>query len=367
MTLAAADTSGGPLLTSRLATTVEERVEPANTPKLSVTVLNYNYAHLLPECLDSILSQTYRDFEVILIDDRSTDNSLDVIAPYLADPRVRLVAHEVNQGYLKSLIEGTEEHSQGEYLSVISADDKAQRPDAFARQVEKLDANAGMSFCFSAYDRILVGEHSTEVQGHRSFEDDCVIECGDAFRGMVANRRMQVLHSGTMMRRASYEAMGGYRRDLTHSPDLALWLRLAIEGDVGYCEDALYGYRIHGSQMSGNTTGYRQMTLETFAVLDEMCAEAERRGIRIGGLKRAGKRGYLFGAALDEVFRGSEMVALKRCWVAVTMQPVTALTSRYFWIVLLRAMLGRRGYSFVRGVAVLALRPLRRGGSPATG
>ncbi len=333
---------------------------PADSPRLSVTVLNYNYAHLLPACLDSILSQTYRDFEVILIDDTSTDDSLAVIQPYLADPRIRLVTHEQNQGYLKSLIEGTEEHSRGEYLSVISADDLAQRPDAFARQIEKLVANPGMSFCFSAYDRIIVGD-ITEVQEHRSFEEDRVISSGDAFRGMVSNRYMQVLHSGTIMRRSAYERMGRYRRELTISPDLALWLGLAIEGEVGYCADALYGYRIHGSQMSGNTAGYRQMTLETFAVLDEMCAKAEQRGIQVGALKESGKRGYLFGAALDEVFRGSETMALKRAWAAVTMHPVTALTSRYLWIVLLRAMAGQRVFSALRSIATSALRPLRRG------
>jgi glycosyltransferase involved in cell wall biosynthesis len=61
-------------------------------PILSITVTNYNYAHLLPTCLDSILSQRFSDFEVIVIDDRSTDHSLDVIQPYLHDRRVRLIA-----------------------------------------------------------------------------------------------------------------------------------------------------------------------------------------------------------------------------------------------------------------------------------
>src|SRR5260370_11113027 len=90
-------------------------------PALSVTVLNYNYAHYLPRCLDSILSQTWTDFELILINDRSTDNSLEVIQPYLKDPRVRLIDHAINRGFVSSLLEGCE-LSRGRYITVISAD-----------------------------------------------------------------------------------------------------------------------------------------------------------------------------------------------------------------------------------------------------
>src|SRR3954447_15199517 len=96
---------------------------PKPAPTLSVTVLNYNYGSYLPQCLDSILGQTFQDFELIVIDDCSTDNSVGVIQPYLADPRVRLVAHRKNVGYCGSLIEGTETHSSGELVTVISADD----------------------------------------------------------------------------------------------------------------------------------------------------------------------------------------------------------------------------------------------------
>ena len=91
-------------------------------PPLSVTVLNYNYAHYLAQCLDSILGQTWTDFELILINDCSTDHSMEVIERYVADPRVRVVNHERNRGFVASLIEGAQ-LSRGKYLMVISADD----------------------------------------------------------------------------------------------------------------------------------------------------------------------------------------------------------------------------------------------------
>src|SRR5215831_13668629 len=76
----------------------DQPVSAANSeavaPMLSVAVLNYNYAHYLPQCLDSILRQTWTDFELILINDCSTDNSLEVIQPYLADPRLEFINHK---------------------------------------------------------------------------------------------------------------------------------------------------------------------------------------------------------------------------------------------------------------------------------
>ena len=120
-------------------------------PLLSVTVLNYNYGRYLGECLDSILSQTFKDFEVIVIDDCSSDDSVAVVTPYLQDSRVRLIPHERNVGFAGSLMEATEVHSRGELLMVVSADDVVRRNDAFERQVNLMEASDNSAFCFAAY------------------------------------------------------------------------------------------------------------------------------------------------------------------------------------------------------------------------
>ena len=125
-----------------------------SNPTLSVLVLNYNYAEYLPECLDSILAQTYEDFEVIVLDDASNDESLAAIDRYLADKRVRLVRHETNQGYARSLAEGTGELSRGKYLTVISADDFAVDANAFADQMQQLGAEPSSVACITAYTKV---------------------------------------------------------------------------------------------------------------------------------------------------------------------------------------------------------------------
>src|SRR5262245_2119770 len=117
---------------------VRQHGDDIQSPALSVTVLNYNYAHYLPKCLESILSQTWSDFELILINDRSTDNSLEVIQPYLSDRRVRLIDHDQNRGYIASLIEGSK-LSRGRYITVISADDFCVSDRAFESLLRSME------------------------------------------------------------------------------------------------------------------------------------------------------------------------------------------------------------------------------------
>src|SRR5690349_16463170 len=131
---------------------VAARTQP---PTLSVTVLNYNYGRYLRQCLDSILSQSFTEFEVIVIDDCSDDDSLEILEEYLCDERVRVVAHRQNLGYTSSLVEGTEVLSRGEFVSVISADDMALNPHAFELQIGLLHQDSSVTFCFTAFARVL--------------------------------------------------------------------------------------------------------------------------------------------------------------------------------------------------------------------
>jgi glycosyltransferase involved in cell wall biosynthesis len=323
-----------------------------------VTVLNYNYGRYLGQCMESILAQTLDDFEVIVVDDCSTDGSLDVVRPYVADGRVRLVAHEANRGYLASLIEGTEAHSRGEFVSVISADDLARRPDAFERQVAMLRAHPGAGFCFSHYEKLL-GAEGLSLGIHESLAGDAVVPGAEAFRRLASDPMMRVLHTGTVIRRHAYVAAGGYRHDVPHALDLAMWLALSMRGDVAYIADSLYAYRQHDSQMSGSLRGYRALMRETFQLVDEAIAEARERGIETAGLRRGVSRAYLFGWAMDEAFRGARALPMRRCLEALRLRPVDALASRAFWVILLRAALGARAFGALRSTSRAVLTPLR--------
>src|SRR5262245_48755944 len=102
--------------------------------KVSFVVPCYKLAHLLPECIHSILSQTYEDFEVLIMDDCSPDKTPE-IAQSFHDPRVKHVRHEKNLGHHRNYNKGIE-LAHGKYVWLISADDCLRRPYTLERYVQ---------------------------------------------------------------------------------------------------------------------------------------------------------------------------------------------------------------------------------------
>ena len=113
---------------------------------------------------------------------------------------VRQGFHDYARG---SLIEGTEVHSRGDFVTVISADDLVRSPDAFERQLSLLSAHPEASFCFSGYDKF-ASETGEIVQEHQSYEGDRVLPGPIFLREYLTRQQVQVLHSGTMLRKSAY-------------------------------------------------------------------------------------------------------------------------------------------------------------------
>ena len=332
-----------------------------DSPAISVVVLNYNYGRFLAECIRSILAQTSADFELIVIDDCSKDDSVDVVKPFLSDARVRLEAHQKNLGFTGSIIQGTEELSRGEFVIVVSADDLVMRNDAFETQLRLMRANPTAALCFSAYEFVKTG---ADERTHRSHPAETVLERAEAFRSLVVAQGVWPLHSGTMVRKSAYDATEGYRRDIKYPLDLALWLDLLLVGGYAYTPLPLYGYREHGTQMSRGTA--RHNTRETAMVIREACEKGEALGLGTAKLAREAVASHLAAYAVHEAFSGNVGVARARFWAALMECPSETLTSRKLWIAGARAYLGERVYSVGRKVARAPVNALRRfGRSPA--
>lgn len=320
----------------------------ASRPKLSVTVLNYNYGRYLARVMDSILSQTMEDFEVIVIDDCSQDGSAEIARRYLTDPRVRFVHHEQNAGYVASLIEGTEALSRGTFATVISADDVVVSPRAFELQVAALEEHPSAAFSFSSFQRMTA--ETAEILGtHRSYDGDRLVPGPEFLRAYITGKDVQVLHSGCMVRMSSYHEAGGYRRDFRYAVDFALWQMLATTGDAAYVAEPLYAYGIHATQMSSSPAGVERSTAEVLASIEESCATAARRGRTQPGLLDQALDYCLFAVAVDDAFAGRSRLAVRRCITAFRQRPVAALRARRFWVVAFRLLLGDRLYWRLRG------------------
>lgn len=322
----------------------------AGRPTLSVVVLIYNYGRFLGECLASILSQTFRDFEVILIDDASTDDSLEVAARFSEDPRVRVCPHQENRGFVASLIEGTEALSTGEFLMVISADDLVLGTEAFAGQVAAMRENGGCVAAITGYAKLGPG---SEYADRSLFTGTGVIAAKTFGLRLLTDREFTVLHSGTMIRAESYRRAGGYRHDLTNYVDLAMWLSLARVGPVAYLNGPLYGYRVHASQFSGSGSRRRAVLREGLSLLDSEAREWQAHGLRVSRTQVL--RARVADLALADAFAGRSVRGLQRCVDAALLAPVAALTSPGWWLAGARSVLGTGAWS----VAAAARRRLR--------
>src|ERR1700740_345808 len=130
-------------------------------PKVSIVVPNYNHAKYLRQRIESVLTQTYRDFEVILLDDCSTDESRTILREYTSDKRVRLEFNEVNSGSpFKQWKKGLEMAS-GKYIWIAESDDYAN-PRLLERLVAVLESDPAVVF---AYCRSSVVEEGGTVAG----------------------------------------------------------------------------------------------------------------------------------------------------------------------------------------------------------
>ncbi|MDB5057677.1 MAG: glycosyl transferase family protein [Chloroflexi bacterium] len=322
------------------------------TPLLSVTVLNYNYARYLPQCIDSILSQTCSDFELILINDCSTDSSLDVIERYRGDPRVRVVNHEKNKGYIASLVEGTQ-LSVGKYITVISADDYCVSNQAFAKLLELLEADEKVVLAYSAHG--LYGDDGIRTYLRRPHPQSRVRTGPEEFQDLVQEN--YILHSGAVIRAAAYHAVGGYDPSARYAPDTIMWMMLCSQGKVAYCADELFAYRVHHSNMSTSHGGIRDGLRESLEGIDKAYSALRgSAGINDSLYRQAVKRN-LVAAATDNIFAGR----IQNGWYAylcgARLHPIWTVVQKRTLILLLRTVLGARYFLLLKG----ALQRIPRG------
>ena len=215
----------------------------ATTPTLSVTLTNYNYGRFVADAIESVLAQNFTDFELIVIDNASTDDSLEVIGRYLEDPRIRLVAHEVNQGMFASLRQSVE-LCRGRYRVHVDADDWVLEPDAFETQVGFLERHPSVAFVYGSMTMMTTDGH--EMLAVRPHDGDRVLPAERALESILS---FTLNHSGLMFRLDAYRAGAGYGDGVAHVADMLLAARLCEHGDVAYLDRKLYVFGQHADNL----------------------------------------------------------------------------------------------------------------------
>lgn len=130
--------------------------------KVSIIMTSYNYAKYISEAIESVINQTYTDWELVIIDDASSDNSVEIIQNYLKkDNRIKLYVNKQNLGLAESLQKGIR-YSNGDWIAFLESDDKFY-PETIERKVEVINNSSGVDLIFSDVER---SEYSPDLEEH---------------------------------------------------------------------------------------------------------------------------------------------------------------------------------------------------------
>jgi glycosyltransferase involved in cell wall biosynthesis len=230
-------------------------------PRVSVCIPSYNAARFLRAAIDSVLAQDFADFELVVSDDASADDTAAVLGSY-ADPRLRVVRSEDRLGQAGNWNRCVE-LARGEYVTLLHADDELL-PGYLERAVAVLDAHADVGLVHCSVQH--VDEDGKPLHLQRLLDEDRIDRDDVMLRRLLLDGCV-INPAGVMARRRAYETAGRFTDQIVWGVDWHMWIRIALRSPVAYLSESLALYREHGH--SGTTSvmaSGRNARDETWAV-----------------------------------------------------------------------------------------------------
>ena len=211
-------------------------------PKVTVQISTYNRQHLLGQAIQSVIYQTYSDFELIVVDDGSTDSTSEVLNQF-SDPRIRYV-YQDNRGLSAARNTGLR-LAMGEFICFLD-DDDCFLPNKLETQVKALENDATIGLVASGYFK--VHENGCAIEEIRSWEHYPVLDLNTLLF------YCPFLTHAVLIRRSLLEQIGGFDENLIIIEDWDCWLRLAYAGcKMSWVKDIVCSYHFHSNQMTKRT------------------------------------------------------------------------------------------------------------------
>ena len=314
-------------------------------PRVSVCIPTYNSARYLPKAIESVLEQEFGDYELVICDNASTDETPELCGHY-EDSRIRYVRFNdlTNQaGNFNRCLDQV----RGEFFTLLHADDFFL-PGFLADRVRRLSEHPETGFVFGA---VKVVDSDGEVTGAKSpWAEDRLFALGELLEPLLFG---SIVCPPSLMVRTSCAAKAGpFRTDLTWGHDWEWALRLAGCGVAGYASEPLAAYRVHGGSGTAeilntarNGHQERQILKETFA---RLAVEDKRWGRLHRAAFRALSRRHMYFAELG-LLEGQKNVARNNLYYAARADSIM-LTRPTFWALLLGSLGPTRLYTRYRAV-----------------
>jgi glycosyltransferase involved in cell wall biosynthesis len=233
--------------------------KPRVRPTVSVVITSYNHSKYIGEAIDSVLSQTHPVNEIIVVDDFSNDDTLEVLQSYAG--AIRLISNESNLGGAVSSSIGVAV-AQSEYVAILNSDDR-WHPKKIQLQLAFMEENC-LDACFALASIIDENGHSLDHQetGHEVFAKSAPY--ADSFLVHFFYFGNFLCHSSVLARTETFRRSGPYVRTLTQLPDFEKWISFAKLGEIGVLPEFLVDYRFLGDHNASNSASDEVKTRTLF-------------------------------------------------------------------------------------------------------
>jgi glycosyltransferase involved in cell wall biosynthesis len=212
-------------------------------PKVAVIIPTYNRANLIGEGIQSVLHQTFTDFEIIVVDDGSSDNTKDVVARY-TDPRIRYEYRE-NNGVSAARNAGAKV-CNAEYVAFLDSDD-IYLENALEKMIKSLDAHKQVGYSYGQANIMKVGKTAYRIRKSHVHESSVVLESKEQLRELIFHKPMNV--STSIIRHSCFDEIGGFNEDLWFAEDHHLFVRLSKKYPSAYIAEPVTNMRFHSIQL----------------------------------------------------------------------------------------------------------------------
>ena len=230
-------------------------------PAISVCMPTYNGAAYLKEAIDSVLSQSFTDFELIITDDCSKDETLSIAQSY-SDSRIRVYRNETNKGLVGNWNESLGK-AEGRYIQFFFQDD-IMAHNGLERKFELMEEDKSLALCFSA--SCIVDSKDVVTMHRRPYRKTQTFDGKDFALKSFRSHNLYGEPSNVMLRRAVMKEVGLFNPALSYTPDWEYWIRMSLHGNVGYVDEELSSFRV------ANTS----TTSKLFAGKDGVLAQDDR-------------------------------------------------------------------------------------------
>ncbi len=203
-------------------------------PKVSIVICTHNREGLIKRAIDSVLSQSFYDYELIIIEDGSTDNTHTIINSY-SDERIKYYKNEVNRGITKSRNRGCQ-IAEGKYIAMLDSDDWWLDENKLELQVSFLDSYPAVG---------VIGTGIVLYDSDNNFVKEDIFERDDKSIRKCILSKNQFAQSSVVFRRDAYIAAGGYDESLSVCEDLDLWLKIGTKYQLANIEEAMTAYFVN--------------------------------------------------------------------------------------------------------------------------